>query len=628
MIWKEKLISTEFRFYSTTNCAYLVKHFRTVTMMLMISSTTKILTICFSLFLYYNPLLPVIETSFQARAFIPPLKLLSLRNVCRSNPRFCESNNNDDINGYENNIKSIRFYTEMAVNNRGTSLGLKALEKLAKLSKIRLPYKFDQSLSVAAATEKGGKQSVVDVEIKKGKEEGKEEGGDRCDGSDTIIASFRRLLPPSTMIQFLEQLDIMENNGWLSMNPDSVDGLPSLHLNLVSNGKPTTTTTVTEYQKGVDKLLCIVKPYLYDMLLPSVKCMLNSKFSDNDTSESMIGLRISDVFLRRYGQNVCGKVTRNGISTHYDVFSKATAVIALDDVASDGQNGLFTTHISNEGCTSNHAGLRRFFPLRKGDGVFHTWDVLHGVDVEPGLDRTSLIVWFTEEKIGVNDCGDEKGGGGEEEREGCIQSVSPWLANHHNLQTDDIAQFVLASALSSIDQSSLSVVDKTNGTKQDSLEHRLYLSSATKGNTFALTRMGSLVEEGDLSDCIIDEAMLVLERLRPFSTIPGPLQSKSGPVGMSMRFWFEGAVRGNPLAQSTLADELMYQASQSGCKDTRLLAAVFFALSAQQGNESAESSLTRVINYDFQSRGGVDMQNEEDFMTLSVVKTAKAALLT
>ena len=33
-------------------------------------------------------------------------------------------------------------------------------------------------------------------------------------------------------------LDVVKSKQWLSTNPDSVDGLPSLHLNLITNGKP------------------------------------------------------------------------------------------------------------------------------------------------------------------------------------------------------------------------------------------------------------------------------------------------------------------------------------------------------------------------------------------------------
>jgi hypothetical protein len=42
-------------------------------------------------------------------------------------------------------------------------------------------------------------------------------------------------------------------------------------------------------------------------------------------------------------------------------------------------NGRYDDHQAQ---VLNHAALRRFFPLACGDGVVHTWDVIHGVDVE------------------------------------------------------------------------------------------------------------------------------------------------------------------------------------------------------------------------------------------------------
>lgn len=87
--------------------------------------------------------------------------------------------------------------------------------------------------------------------------------------------------------------------------------------------------------------------------------------------------------------------TRYGLSAHYDVTADATCVMALD---STGRNGLYTIP-STPGVGGSHAALRRFFPLEKGDGVAHTYDILHGVDVDPKLNRarTSLIVWFTDD---------------------------------------------------------------------------------------------------------------------------------------------------------------------------------------------------------------------------------------
>ena len=465
-------------------------------------------------------------------------------------------------------LDSIRYLTEVAVDFCGEEKGLEALRALATLSKLRLPYDFEsQHLQ---------------------------------DGS--VVSPFRQLLSPNTTTAFLEQVKQMEASGWLSTNPDSVDGLPSLHLNLVSQEQPLVSIDLPpeeldDFQRGIQKLLKIIQPAIYNNLLPEVNKLLNSTSA-----------RISDVFLRRYGQDICSNMTRTGISAHYDVYSRVTAVIAMDDVAAEGKNGLYTTHLSrretkiSSGKTSNHAALRRFFPLNRGDGVVHSWDVLHGVDVEPGVDRTSLIVWFVE--------GDSN------------SVISPWLMCHPEIKTNDVAQFVLGSALSSLDESGLD--PKTlNMVGEENSEHRLYLQSAAHGNTFALTRMGSLMEEDCLNQELINESVHVLEELRPFSKLPEPIKKLDTPVGIAARFWLEGAVRGNPLAQRALADELMLEASTSGDTDARVLAATLFALAAQQGIDEASESLSRVAEFDLAGRG---IKTEEEFLASPVVRLAKAAL--
>jgi hypothetical protein len=479
----------------------------------------------------------------------------------------------DDLPAVDD-LEVVRYYTEQAIYEAGQPAGLEALRRLAVLSQRRIPYDFDAGSNTQLR-------------------------------SGTVVAPFRKLLSPSTMNAFLEQVRKMEANGWLSTNPDSVDGLPSLHLNLVSDGKPivpmcedATTKQLDDFQLGTQRLLELIQAQIYDVLLPEVNRLLNST-----------SITVSDVFLRRYGEDICGEVTRSGISAHYDVFSRVTAVIAMDDVASDGRNGLFTTYVSDAtlespaGQTSNHASLRRFFPLESGDGVIHTWDVLHGVDVEPGLDRTSLIVWFAEDDGS--------------------SVVSPWLEKHAELETNDVAQFVLASALSSVDESEFSQNDNAGGRLS---ENELCLRSASQGNTFALSRMGSMFEEGSINDNIELGALQVLERLRPFSRLPKPVRrlEPSDPIVTAVRFWLEGAVRGNPLAQISLGDELMFQASRSGDSDTRLLATVLFALAAQQGVVDASESLSRAIELDVTTQG---IETEEEFLSSPVVQTTRAAIL-
>lgn len=262
--------------------------------------------------------------------------------------------------------------------------------------------------------------------------------------------------------------------------------------------------------------------------------------------------------------------------------------------------------------------------------MVHSWDVLHGVDVEAGLDRTSLIVWFTESNQAQQapDSGSSK-----EPKE---NPVSPWLLRHpEQVRNNDVLQFVLASALSSASPSEKSLALSALGHGIEN-EIELYLESASQRNIFALTRMGSLCEEENaLNKGQQERAKVILDQLRPFGQLPQTMQdmfdktqkqqhdSHDVILEMSVRFWLEGSLGGSPLAQKALADELMLEASQSGNADLRLLAAVFFALAAQQDDESAHESLSRVLEYDLAIRG---VETKEDFLASPVVQIANAAI--
>ena len=93
---------------------------------------------------------------------------------------------------------------------------------------------------------------------------------------------------------------------------------------------------------------------------------------------------------------------------------------------------------------------------------------------------------------------------------------------------------------------------------------------------------------------------------------------------LACRFWLEGSLTGNPLAQKSLADEVMLEASVSGNADERLLAATLFALASQQDSQEGPSdSLARVIEYDVAAR---EVQSQEEFLASPVVQAANAAL--
>ena len=513
-------------------------------------------------------------------------------------------------------LEVVKFLTSSAIFHCGTEEGLAALGILNELCERRLPYDFDlvQDSDEASASASSA----------------------NSDQGERVISRLSKFLPEKTTNAFLDSVRVMEEEGWMSTNPDSVDGLPSLHLNLVSNCQPLFSSPVDDDEDGdqvsfenqTHNLYELVRPFVYDTLLPEADRLLRSKSQSNNSRRK---LRVSDVFLRRYGEDICGSVTRNGISIHYDVYSRITAVVALDEVASRGDNGLFTLQVDDDtGETSNHKALRRFFPLTTGDCVLHTWDVLHGVDVEAGLDRTSLIVWFDEE--------DESSATVKESeslKDNENELVSPWLSleqqGSDSTRTtysdgNDVRQFVLASALASASSSELEETSMTS----------LYLTSASKGNTFALTRMGSICEEGTIGD-LEKEAFDVLNQLRAFDELPEILrdmlirlrESESDRdaaerTELACRFWLEASLTGNPLAQKSLADEVMLEASTSGNPDERLLAATLFALASQQDTEEGPSdSLARVIEYDVAAR---EVQSQEEFLASPVVQTASAAL--
>ena len=266
----------------------------------------------------------------------------------------------------------------------------------------------------------------------------------------------------------------------------------------------------------------------------------------------------------------------------------------------------------------------------------HTWDVLHGVDVLPGMDRTSLIVWFTTstaEEDDDSDSGDD------------TKFVSPWLLDDTSrIETDAVTQFVLASALESVKD-----IDKDNDNGHQEAasslsssynSQELYLMSAAQQNTFALSRLGSLCEtDAWASPNVRAQAQDLLEQLSPLDHLPAPMREAflhdyiPEHQSMAWRFWFQAARRGNPQAQVALADDLMAHATSLDIDDeqrqqrrqsdeARLLAAVLFGLAAQQGLDDALERLTRVVGMEMTYK---QIETQDDFLNSQVVQTAQAA---
>ena len=422
-------------------------------------------------------------------------------------------------------LQEVLECTGTAIQCRGSPRGYAALDRLGELSDRRTPFDFTSHVS-----------SGVGTYLEPA----------------SLIMAHRELLPAETTAKCLRRVAEMEREGSYNTEPDSVDGVPSLHLNLVVRGK-------LVVDPACQDVFSLVEPFIFESLLPHVQ-------------EKMGNVVVNEVFLRRYG----GDVGRCSISAHFDVLSVATAVIALDDAAADGRNGLYMS-----ASDSNHAALRQFFPLNQGDAVVHTWDVLHGVDVEPAVQRTSLIVWFTP----ALDNADESVTNDVKE----LQDKPKWIANREDLSTHSVAQFLLGSSL---EGSYSGAVGQEN-------PYDMYMKSASLGNAFSLDRLGTLCCEGKLTAFQVGKTISVLKDLRSSQDWPEPLVQElndnsdggeTASCAAAKLLWYEAASRGLATSQIWLGYACMKDAARHNSADLRLLAAVLFCLAEQQGGEISSAA--------------------------------------
>lgn len=517
--------------------------------------------------LYHHNVVLIVGSSYGVDGFVvrPQLSCADCLDLSGKS-RFASAviagqSNLPEVEFSKDSLSSIQRLTTDAIVCRGQPRGFLALEELAAMSASRRPFDVHASNKRPRTSD------------------------------ESVLTRISGVLHPSVTEGIRERVQDMQENGWLSTNPDSVDGEPSFHINLVSNGQPVA-CGADEFGLSLQRLIDVVTPHVYHDLLPRVQALV-----------PFTSLLVGDVFIRRYGQDVLDGKSRSGLSAHYDVYSMVTAVIALDDVGAQGTNGLYTTTLNEQGETSNHAALRRFFPLSCGDAVVHTWDVLHGVAVQPNVNRTSLIVWFTSTD------------------ETTLRSrfVPPWLLNR---QHEPVGQFVLASALEETRSESAEV---------RSSPFELYLQSALSGNTFAQSRLGALCHEGALSNENLDACEAALNRLQSNQPILACIDTDSLPrtSRLARRFWLEAALRGNPFAQIALADDIMAHEGAvigtrgDGARESRLLAATLFGLAAGQGDEVAIDALGRVVALEVSS---LPAPSEEELEHVPVVKVARASL--
>lgn len=482
----------------------------------------------------------------------------------------------------------VPFLHQYAFHHRGTNQGTKTLLLLQQLCQRRIPFPFpfpfDSHKSLS---------------------------------NNALISLQKQILSPDIVQYIMQSMERIKANDWLSTNPDSVDGIASLHVNLISGGKELFQEDVvdneandSEFSRCISNLTKTIKPYLDQHLLPTVR-----ELTQSNTVE------ISDVFLRHYGKDGhdhhdenddddSKKRVRYKLSSHYDITSFATCVMALDDTAMHGTNGLYTVSTEKGLESTNHAALRQFFPLKKGDGVIHTYDVLHGVDVHPSLNqsRTSLIVWFVDP--GVRDDTTQTG------NVSLLPESSsyPWLLHPKN----DVHEFILALASDyDVDR------EKERKDRNDNVD-QLYIKSCKKGNSFALNAMAQRIEDGiaNMESKYMEEFTQWFQDYVSKHGSSNPFynnnDSNESSNLSSQALWYESAMLGNVNAQISLADDIMMDVMMkvteeekeqeneeeeekdafitwNGQKDRMLMASVLFTMANVQGVD-VSSSLKQILS--------------------------------
>ena len=420
------------------------------------------------------------------------------------------------------------------------------------------------------------------------------------EGQRTVVSRQKEILPSPVIDEVMGIVEEIKSRQWLSTNPDSVDGLPSLHLNLITDGKPL--FDEADHNDGdaitfalcISKMVSVLRPHLYGHLLPSVRELTNSST-----------VEISDVFIRNYGKmehlaDQDDSATRYGLSAHYDVTASSTCVVTLDSSAATGRNGLYTILPTPGVGATSHTALRKFFPLQRGDGVVHTFNVLHGVDVDPKLDRsrTSLIVWFTD---GISE----------------DKNISqPWLLN----PTDDVTEFVLGLASESAAEGDRNHMMLKNAVDQ----FALYISSASRGNIFAMTSLAQMC----IDDLIPESRYGHILNILVGRAKQNPFLPPDGNTSVKKLVWYHAAIHGGHMvAQISLADELMCQYMKvkddlSTAEQESLLsiAAFLFTVASVQGYD-ATLPLARLTDVECHRLNGIGIAPpSEEFFASPVIK--------
>lgn len=228
----------------------------------------------------------------------------------------------------------------------------------------------------------------------------------------------------------------------------------------------------------------------------------------------------------------------------------------------------------------------------------------------------------------------------------------PWLINPD--EDDDIRNFVLASA---IDSSPEAMDHKESDQLDNALNSNnpdLCYKSASRGNSFGLCRLGSLCDDGMVGAPLSRKITQLLDDLNKNSVKDFKrelnhlytVENNQSEKILERGLWFEAAMRGNPLAQVSLADLFMEdcmtlpESSKTNmfcngqimkkADDLMLMAALLFSMAAQQGDEAAVDALSRVMSMHQSQLHNVNKfltpeEQEERILESPIVRTILAA---
>lgn len=485
------------------------------------------------------------------------------------------------------------------------------------------------------------------------------------DGSIKTVDFYKSLLPSPIVNKVNRLVDLLYNDGYFSTEPDSVDGAASIHFSLMTSGSYIDISPVTKCAHGREddelihnpskELETILRPILEEKLLPAAKTFMNSTT-----------LQISDVFFRQYGMQTTKSFSdltdfnttssneneksniRYNIPAHFDVFSAATAVVALDDAAKFGDAGLYTLFSGDpeRGNGSSHISLRRYFALDEGDTVLHSVEVQHGVEVPRYTKRTSLIVWFV-------DSGDSSESDSLKQKENddyyfteeakIEASLLHLCAKLDDNRMNHILNFILASSLESMTTYYPEIATNSGISLLKRHAHDFYIDSMARGNSHAFCRLGSLCKNNEVTPTRIFRIISLLEErgslyCRSDTLSPEVIWGESIAADdndcnslsfvedgdgvesdtLAKILWFEAAKSGNPLAQTTLAHDIL-DTTETPSTNMILYASVLLGLAAQQGDADATASLSDIFrNRRFESSQYNFSSTEKETLSLLI----------